>query len=233
MTKSRGINHPKHKWTEDQLAILVSKYPNTKTEALAEQLGVRVELVYRKATALKLRKSASFLAGPDSGRLRQGIGKGKATRFQPGITPWNKGTNFVAGGRSSETRFKPGSSPHNTLPVGSYRIEPGTGTLQRKISEAKGNNSKRWRGVHELMWIEANGLVPKKHIVVFKPGMRTNVLEEITIDKVECISLAENMRRNTRHNYPKEINEVIQMRAVLTRHINKRRKSHEQPENDR
>jgi hypothetical protein len=82
--------------------------------------------------------------------------------------------------------------------------------------------------VHELVWVRANGPVPPKHIVVFKPGMRSAVLEEITVDRVECISLAENMKRNTRHNLPPELNEVVQLRSVLTRQINKRMKSYGQ-----
>lgn len=111
--------------------------------------------------------------------------------------------------------------PHNTQPIGSYRLTK-DGTLQRKISEDKGNNSKRWRGVHELVWVEVNGPVPLKHIVVFKPGQRTAELEEITIDRVECITLAENMNRNTRHNMPKELSDLIQLRGALNRQINKR-----------
>lgn len=50
--------------------------------------------------------------------------------------------------------------------------------------------------------------------------MRTAVLDEITLDRVECISLAENMRRNSYHNYPKEIALAIQLRGVLNRKIN-------------
>lgn len=35
------------------------------------------------------------------------------------------------------------------------------------------------------------------------------------------------MRRNTRHNLPTEINEVIGLRAALVRKINHRSKTHE------
>src|SRR5699024_3495018 len=120
---------------------------------------------------------------------------------------------------SRKTQFKKGVKPLNTLPVGSYRLDK-DGTLQKKINNKSGNSSLRWRSVHELVWIEANGQVPPKHIVVFKPGMRTNTLEEITIDRMECISLAENMHRNSIHNYPKEIALAVQMRAALNRRIN-------------
>ncbi|CAB3960116.1 hypothetical protein LMG7053_06166 [Achromobacter ruhlandii] len=49
--------------------------------------------------------------------------------------------------------------------------------------------------------------------------MRTADVDLITADKVECISFAENMRRNTLHRYPKEIAHAIQMRGALNRRI--------------
>lgn len=52
----------------------------------------------------------------------------------------------------------------------------------------------------------------------------STVLEQITLDAVELISRAELMRRNTRHNYGPEINDLIGLRARITRQINKRTK---------
>ena len=54
--------------------------------------------------------------------------------------------------------------------------------------------------------------------------MTPTTLEEITLDKVECISLAENMRRNSCHQYGKEIARLIQLRGAVSRQINKRGK---------
>ena len=223
MTKSKGINRSKAVWTKGQVETLRSLYPNFKTEDVAFMLGHSLEATYRKANSLGIRKTDAFLASGCAGRL-DGI-RGGATRFQKGIVPWNKGVKGAAGVQPAcrATQFKPGQSPANTLPIGSTKFDK-SGVLLQKVSNAKGNNSARWRAVHELVWIRANGPVPAKHIVVFKPGMRTNVLEEITIDRVECISLAENMKRNTRHNLPPELNKVVQLRAVLTRQINKRMK---------
>jgi hypothetical protein len=224
MSKSKGILPPKVFWTAEQIAALCNRYPDEKTEDLAMDIGRPVSSVYAKAAQLGLKKSADFLATPSSGRTngRQGIG----TRFKKGHASWNKGMKGLdLGGK--ETQFKPGQLPHNTQPIGSYRITR-DGTLQRKISNDKGSNSMRWRGVHEQVWVEANGPVPAKNIVVFKPGMRTTELGLITLDKVECITLAENMKRNTRHNLPKELSDLIQLRGALTRQINKRNQHHEQ-----
>jgi hypothetical protein len=222
MTKSRNIMKPRQAWTVEHTEAVRSRYPHERTEDIARDIGRTVSSIYQLAQRLGLNKTKAYFASPAAGRTngRQGLG----TRFAKGLTPWNKGSNFKAGGRSAETRFKPGQNPHNTHPVGGYRLDP-DGTLQRKISNDQGNNSKRWRGVHELVWVEANGPVPPKHIVVFRPGMRTAELDEITVDKVECITLAENMRRNTRHNLPKELSEVMQLRGALTRMINKRSKT--------
>jgi len=228
MTKSRNIMPPRAHWSAEHLAILRERYPNEKASVIAADLGRPVYSIYGKAAQLNLKKTAEFMADPTLSGRADGT-RGESGRIQKGSTPWNKGMKGLHYTASVPTQFKPGSKPHNTQPIGSYRHDK-DGTLQRKISDAGGNNSKRWRGVHELVWVEANGPLPPKHIVVFKPGMRTTVLEEITIDKVECISLAENMKRNTRHNLPKEINEVIHLRAVLTRHINKRSKSNERTE---
>jgi hypothetical protein len=226
MTKSRGIHGPRAAWTEEQLDMLRSLYPRFKTADVAFVIGRPVTAVYQKANSLGLKKTDEYLASPGACRLRRGDNVGAVHRFQKGQPAWNKGAKGVVGVQAAcrATQFKPGHAPHNEVPIGSYRYDP-AGTLQRKVSNAKGSNSKRWRGVHELVWIEANGPVPEKHIVVFRPGMRTGVLEEITIDRVECISLAENMQRNTRHNLPPELNEVVQLRSVLTRHINKRSKN--------
>ena len=44
----------------------------------------------------------------------------------------------------------------------------------------------------------------------------------ITIDRVELITRAELMRRNTRHNLPEEIKELVILKYRITRAINRR-----------
>lgn len=207
--------------TAEQVAILRKRYPNERTEDLVAVIGRDLRSIYQKAKALGLKKTAEYLASPAACRTngKQGMG----TRFQKGHATWNQGMKGLQYEASKPTQFKPGTMPHNTQPIGSYRMDK-DGTLQRKISNDKGSNSKRWRGVHELVWVEENGPVPAGHIVVFKPGMRTNQLEEITLQRVECISLAENMKRNTVHRLPKELAQLVLLRGALNRKINARRK---------
>lgn len=213
-------------WTKEQVATLIARYPHETTQELADELGVSLRRAYAKAAQLGLKKTPEYLASPAACRLRRGDMTGASTRFKRGQHVWNKGMKGLQIG-GVETRFKPGIVPHNARPIGSHKLDK-DGTLLRKVSDAKGNNSKRWRGVHELVWIEANVPLPAKHIVVFKPGMRTNRLAEITVDRVECISRVENMKRNSVHNLPKELAELVQLRGALLRKINHRTKYHEQ-----
>lgn len=205
------------RWGEDEIGLLREFYPDVPTAVLATELRRTASAVYVMAQVLGLKKSDVYLRSEASGRTNGS--QGGATRYQKGHATWNKGMKGLQiGGKA--TQFKRGNKPQTWVPVGSIRITR-DGTLQRKINDLPGPNHVRWRGVHELVWIEANGPVPAGHIVVFKPGTRTTKPEEITLDRVECISLAENMRRNTLHRYPKEIVRAVQMRGALNRRINR------------
>jgi hypothetical protein len=212
-------------WTAEQLNILQMFYPSHNTENVAFMAGHSVRSTYQKARALGVKKSQEFMATESARRMNQIDHPARAHQYQKGQSAWNRGTKGVVGVHEAcrATQFKPGSKPQMTRPIGSTKVDK-DGVLLRKVSDAPGRRAGRWRGVHELVWTAANGPLPPKHIVVFKPGMRTSVLEEITVDRVECISLAENMKRNTRHNLPPELREIVQLRAVLTRQINKRGK---------
>lgn len=199
---------PRPHWTEAEVRALQALYADTPTRSIAEALGRTVHAVGMKATSMGLRKSAAFMASELSSRLK------------PGNVPPNKGKHHPTCGRAAETQFKKGNKPHTTLPVGSYRIN-GDGHLQRKIGETPGCNSKRWRNVAELVWCAANGPLPPKHIVVFRPGMKTVVLEEITVDRVECISMAENARRNHPKNKHPELARIVQIKGAITRQVNR------------
>ena len=206
-------------WTEAELTEFRRRYPDEKTQTIADDIGRPVTSCYGKAQALGLRKSESFFAGPDSGRTDGS--RGLSSRFPKGGTSWNKGKHFEAGGRSTETRFKPGQMPHNHVPIGSERITS-DGIRQRKVSES-GYPPKDWQSCHSIMWVENNGPIPKNHVVVFKDSDRTNIVP----GNLECISRGELMKRNTVHNLPKELANLVQLRGALTRQINKRERNEE------
>lgn len=220
-------------WSDDALAELRRRYPHEPTAALVADLGYSASAIYQKARTLGLHKTAEYLASPAACRLRRGDNIGEACRFQKGMVPWNKGSHFVAGGRSTETQFKPGrpaSEAANYLSIGSLRVNA-DGYLERKTTDDPGiYPARRWVPVHRLVWIAAHGPLPADHICVFKAGLRTTVLEEITPDRLECITRVENMRRNSYHNrYPKEIGLAIQARGALIRKINRATRDNQTP----
>lgn len=222
MTKSRGIIRKRKQWSAEEAALLKALYPCTRCEALATLFNCQKNQVYTMAKILGVAKSQWFKDSPMASRLRRGDNLGWEYRYKKGNIPANKGVKGLpVHPNSVATQFKKGRQPQNTMPIGAYRYDA-SNVLQRKVSNAKGSNSKRWRSVHELVWIEHNGPVPEKHFCVFKPGMWTNKLEEITIDRIDCIDLAENMRRNSFHRYGKEVAQLYQLSAQITRQINKR-----------
>ena len=212
-------------WTALEVDLLREVYPDYMTEAIARSLGRTTAQVYRKAAALGLKKSAEYLESDAACRLRRGDDVGLATQFKPGSVPWNAGMKgWQAGGRSRDTQFKKGqmsgAAQQNYVPIGSLRVTK-YGALERKVTDDPSiYPARRWRPVAHLVWEAAHGPIPPGHIVRFRPGMHTAVEAEITPDRLECISKAENMRLNTVHRYPKEIKDVIRARAVLNRRIN-------------
>lgn len=205
-------------WTQEENDYLRKHYADSTPEELETHLGRSRPSIYQHATSIGLKKSPQYFKTQVAGRFVKD-GRHQGQRFAPGLIPWNKGRKGWVAPGSEATRFKPGGKPMQTMPVGSYRITK-DGSLQRKIGEEPGSNSKRWRSVAELVWIDVNGPVPSGHIVVFKRGMKTTVLEEITIDKVECISRAENARRN-HQRLGADLIRLYQIKGAITRQVNR------------
>lgn len=222
-------------WTPVMEQLLREWYPHYATAVVAGALDLPQDTVYGKAARLGLKKTPQFLASEHSGRVQRGKQHPSmvANQFKQGHKSWNKGSNFVAGGRSAETRFKKGQKPHTTQPIGSLRINWGGSSrkykvLERKVNDLPGANHVRWHPVSRLVWIDANGPVPKDHIVVFKPGMHTLVLEEITLDRLECITRAENARRNHPRSKSPELGRLVQLKGAITRQVNRIVREHEE-----
>lgn len=219
---------PRRYWTAAELEQLRALYPDFTSQVVADRIGRDVRAVYQKARALGLVKSEAFLASDLSGRIQRGRTDPRlvATQIKPGATPWNKGTHYAAGGRSVETRFKPGNRPHTWRPIGSFRISK-DGYLQRKETDT-GYPPRDWVSVHRSVWETAHGPIPPKHLVIFRPGMRTNRLEEITLDRLECISMAEHAQRNHPRNRHPELARLVQLKGAITRQVNRITKESQQ-----
>ena len=69
--------------------------------------------------------------------------------------------------------------------------------------------------MHLLVWRAAHGPAPAGHAVIFRDGDKRNV----ALSNLECVSRAENMRRNSIHRYPPELKKTIRAAAKLRRTI--------------
>ena len=147
----------------------------------------------------------------------------KESQLKKGNVPQNKGKKWdefmsKEGQRASRrTTFKKGNEPVNTKFNGAVSLrEDKTGRTYKyiRISKAK------WELYHRYRWMKFRGKIPKNHLIVFKDGDSMNC----KLSNLEMITLEENMKRNTYHNYPKPIAQLIQLRGALNRQINKHEK---------
>lgn len=193
----------RRRWTEQDDLMIRQLYPNTDTAELAAKLGRTPDAVTRRAYLLKVQKDPEFTKEV----LRQ-ISLGNPHGFKKGNT---------LGRRATASHFKKGHKPKSTwVPVGTERDN--NGYLQRKVADTGAKSD--WVEVQKLVWTEHYGPVPDGHIVAFKDGNRRN----FDPTNLELITRAEIMKRNSYHNYPKEIAQLIQLRGAVQRQINKRLK---------
>lgn len=213
-------------WSEFELEVMRMHYPTTLAADLAELFNRGLAGVHGMAKKMGLAKSREWIAATARERIESDPNHGsRRARIQKGNVPANKGLRrpgWVAGDMA-RTQFKKGGVSTNTMPVGSYRVN-GDGFVERKFAQAPGPYMNRWIPLHREIWIAANGPVPKGFVIAFKPGMKTTSPELVTLDRIECISLADNCRRNSFHNHGPEIAKIVQLRGAITRQINKRLK---------
>lgn len=223
---------PRRFWTPEEDAILCDLYPDVTCADVAALLDRLPGSVYAAATRLGLEKSEFFKASETSGRIQRGKQNPKmmATRFQPGLIPWNSGMKgWVAGGRSAETRFKKGqmagAAQSRYKPIGTLRLSVKDGYLERKVTDNQElAPARRWIAVHRLVWEAAHGPIPNGHVVTFKAGQRTAVEQDITPDRLECISRGELANRNHPNRTNPDMARLIQLKGAITRQVNRIKK---------
>lgn len=215
---------PRVPWSPEHVEILRKRYPDEKTEVLAKLFSRPASQVYAKARKLGISKSATFFASPESGRTDGTVGV--SCRFVKGQESWNKGTKGVMGTHpnSRRTQFKKGemrgAAQHNYVPIGSYRISK-DGYLEQKTNDEHPVPTRRWVGVHRLVWEAANGPIPRGHVVCFLPGRKTSEVEKIALDALELVSRAELARRNHPVSRSPELAKLVQLKGAITRQVNR------------
>lgn len=165
-------------------------------------LHIDIEEFKRLYPVTTIKKMIQIFGGSKSGimslaREHKLKRKDNPGQFKKGCDSWNAGKRGIRVSPKSE--FKKGSLPGNTLYNGAITLRNHrsvkTGkpypTLYIRLSKAQ------WQPLQRYIWEKHNGPIPKKHCVVFKDGNSLHC----DIDNLECISMAENARRN--QNYEK------------------------------
>lgn len=122
---------------------------------------------------------------------------------KPGHTPYNTGLkqkdymSAEAIKRSAQSRFKKGGIPPNTLKLNTIvQRKDSNGKLYAYIKTAKGFES-----YQRYLWEKNFGKVKENHIISFKDNDTNN----FDLQNLEMISKEENMLRNSKSDFPKEI----------------------------
>jgi hypothetical protein len=218
----------RRKWSVAEIDLLASMYPHCHTADVAAWLGRCIGPVYQAAAIHGLRKTEEYLASDSAGRVQRGKQHPSmiASQFKPGLAPWNKGTKGIMGQHPNcrRTQFQKGrkaEESRNYVPIGSHRL-CADGYLERKVTDDPAIvPARRWVAVHRIVWEAANGKIPPDHIVRFREGMKTTVLDEITPDRLECITRAEHAKRNHPRNRSPELAKLVQLKGAITRQVNR------------
>lgn len=214
-------------WSAADVDLLRQLYPDRLAADVAALLGRNTSTVHQAAARYGIKKSAVFWASDLSNRIQRGRKDPRmaAGQFKPGLVPWNAGLKGWSPPGCERTQFKKGdrlgAAARNWVPVGSYRITTKDQILQQKISDQPGPSCYRWTPVARLVWQAAHGPIPKGLLIAFKPGLKTNVLAEITVDKLDCISRAENAQRNHPRNHYPELLPLYYAKGAITRQVNR------------
>lgn len=204
-------------------ALIEELYPSTPTAQIAEMLNCKLISVYHFANNRGIKKSEEFMNSMLSGRIGKLSELGAKYRFKKGNTPVNKGKKMPPHvyEKVKHTMFKKGDLPHNTTHFGEPYI----------------HIRKRKNGYEEKVWMIQHNQKRKaylKHMCIMAGVDMTNKIPRLkdgydyskvpTIDDVIIIDRRINLEMNSFHNYPQEIKDVIHIKAVLTRQINKQLK---------
>jgi hypothetical protein len=189
------------KWTETEIKTLIELYPNTSTKDLCKSLKRKINGVYGQVYKLGLKKSPEYLK-----EHVYTIQPNKETQFVKGQKAWNKGMKGLMMGGSA-TQFAKGHKPHNWKPEGSIRTNA-DGYQEIKVG-------KKYLLLHRHLYTTHIGEVNTDEVIRFKDGNKTN----FDLSNLEKISREEHAIRNSIHNLPEEIKEVVTLKRTITKLI--------------
>lgn len=198
-------------FTEDEDKFLKDNYLVIPTKRMSLMLGRNESSARQRMKRLGITVPADIIA-----KFRAN------SQIKKGATPPNKGKkqseymSKEAIEKCKPTQFKKGQKPHNTRAAdGEFSDRKDkTGKVYRHIRVSIG----KWVLYHSYLWEKKYGKIPKGHCLWFKDGNSMN----ITLDNLELITRAENVRRNSVHRYTPEMKQAFR----LIKKINKTIKSY-------
>lgn len=201
----------------DEIIALI--YADMHNHDIEEFLGIKHADLISRACMLGLKKSKKIM---HEVAQRRAVNFSAAHQFKPGLVPWNKGMRGFDPvlGRGL---YRNGLGAPHAVPIGTTRLRGATqqNPTARQYLEKKVAEPSVWVRVHRLVWEQANGPVPDEHIIVFRPGQYTIKEEEITLDRLECITRVELATRNHPMNHHPDLAPIYQLKSAISRQINR------------
>lgn len=199
------------RWKPHEIELLKQHYADSTIHELMQMLNKSDRKIYNQARNLGLKKSAEY---EEKRRLFdiENLRKNTTKRFQKGRTPWNKDVKAYMG--ANATSFKKGNLPHNTRNEGETRLDK-EGYVLVKIAH------KKWIRKHRVIWEQTHGEIPKGYVIRIKDGNKENY----SLNNMELITMADNMRLNTMHRFPTELKQTIKLLKKLKKQINEKQDS--------
>jgi len=191
-----------NRWTQKEIDTLIELYPHTSTKEVCKLLDRKISAVYGQVCKMQLKKSPEY--------LKQHVYTIKPSvqhQFVKGHKVWNKGVKLGSDWGGKETRFPKGHKPHNWKPEGSIRINV-DGYQEIKV----GN---KYVLLHRHIYVNEIGEIQNDEVIRFKDGNKSN----LDLNNLEKISREEHAIRNSVHNLPEQLKEVVKLKTTITKLI--------------
>lgn len=200
-------------YTKKEHDYIIANIEHMNIKNIAKELGRGVSRIYNEIHTLGLTEI-----------IEQ---KKAKSQFQKGLIPPNKGKKMEEFMTPEQIKifksnqFKKNSIPHNAL-EDYTEVERQDNRTGRVYILVKVPGKRKLQFKHRHIWEQHHKKkIPAKYHISFIDNDTTNF--EIT--NLECISNKENMSRNTLHQYPQELKELLYLKGAVTRQINKHKKN--------
>lgn len=191
-------------WTDKEDKLLIDLYANNDMESIQKSIKRSDRSIYTRAKNFGLHKSPEYMEKINQERNVKLTIAGKKSRFNKGHEPHNQGKTGIR--VSPQSEYKKGNLPGNTLYDGAITIRNDRRQKTGLITPYKYIRIRKavWVLYQRYVWEQHNGKIPRGYVVRFKDGDTMNC----DINNLECISMAENARRNQNRKKAKHTMEL-------------------------